>query len=147
MSGVIMAAILSGGSATEPAEITLNNQTASDSASGVCDCWYQLNIDGHAYTINDDLTTEELEQWVDPDSAAAQFEARVTPLSGSISTVNGSDAVLVWLSLSSSRKWGVRQTTPGMSGPVVCAMTLEIRDSATETVRDSATIIVTAESI
>ncbi len=78
--------------------------------------------------------------WVTPTSQAANYQVRVTSISGSLSY---GDITGTWLNLSSTRAWYVAQTG---SGNTTWEFTIEIRDTATSTVRDTATIFMLAEA-
>lgn len=73
--------------------------------------------------------------WVTPTSSAANYEVRATKVSGD--TPNPGDALNTWLPCTSNRSWTLQLTGIGR---LDCVLTIEIRDAATQTVRDTATI-------
>lgn len=83
-----------------------------------------------AYSATNDLSGN----YCDPTSLAAQLEARLTRNSGDVLT---GASVGTWLSLSASRSW----TLLALSGQLKFTnCTLEIRESATGTVRATASV-------
>ena len=78
--------------------------------------------------------------WITPTSQAANYQVRVTTISGSPSY---GAATNTWLALTSNRAWYLSQSGSGLNS---CQFTVEIRDTATNTVRDTATITLTVEA-
>lgn len=97
---------------------------------------YQLDLNGKAY-FNDNNVFSFLQDWVTPNSAAANYECYVTVSSGSLTSgTSGS-----WLSLGTTRMWTITQFTLGQR---ICVFTVDIRKIGTTTVLDSATITLEA---
>lgn len=70
--------------------------------------------------------------WVTPTSAASNYEVRATKVSG----VNPSGLLNTWLPCTSDRYWTLLIVGGGQES---CVLTIEIRDTATGTIRDTAT--------
>lgn len=91
---------------------------------------YTLESDGDIVK-NEDSTIVDMGDWITPKSRMTDYEVRATIVSGSVEGgVTGS-----WLDFSTDRFWT-------KSDPGTVEMTIEIRDAATSTVRDSATITI-----
>ena len=73
--------------------------------------------------------------WITPTSSASLYEVRATKVSGD--TPNAGSALNTWLACSTTRSWALYLTGLGRFD---CVLTIEIRDAATQTVRDTATI-------
>ena len=89
---------------------------------------------------NDGLTNGT--NWVTPTSSASLYEVRATKVSGDAFQPTGS-ALGVWLPCTSNREW---QLMLSGAGRFDCVLTIEIRDAATQTVRDTATITMMAKN-
>ena len=74
--------------------------------------------------------------WITPTSSASLYEVRATKVSGDAFQPTGS-ALGTWLACTSNRQWQLLLTGLGRFD---CVLTIEIRDAATQTVRDTATI-------
>lgn len=101
---------------------------------------YRLNAsNGLVYKMNPNGTWVSLGYyWVDPTGEAPNYEVRATLNSGDNPTgTEGS-----WLALTSTRDWYLVQSS---AGATMCNLTIEIRDAATQTVRDTATVYLEAE--
>ena len=83
---------------------------------------------------NDGLTNGT--NWVTPTSSASLYEVRATKVSGDAFQPTGSD-LGVWLPCTSNREW---QLLLSGIGRFDCVLTIEIRDAATQTIQDTATI-------
>lgn len=70
--------------------------------------------------------------------AVADYECRATLNSGDTPT----GTLATWLALSTTRTWELSTS----SGLLTCNLTIEIRDAATTTVLDSASVTLTVES-
>lgn len=93
------------------------------------------------YTIDSDRTAKDnglvIETWL-RDGVSSSYEVRATLTSGTLSAgTTGS-----WLSCSTDRSWTV---TRGAFGIETAVVLIEIRDAGSGTVRDSATITISAE--
>ena len=73
--------------------------------------------------------------WITPTSSASLYEVRATKVSGD--TPNAGSALNTWLACTTTRSWALYLTGLGRFD---CVLTIEIRDAATQTVRDTATI-------
>jgi hypothetical protein len=80
--------------------------------------------------------------WVTPTSSASLYEVRATKVSGDAFQPTGS-ALGVWLPCTSNREW---QLLLSGIGRFDCVLTIEIRDAATQTVQDTATITMMAKN-
>lgn len=89
-------------------------------------------------------STSYYTDWVTPASEtnAALYEVRATKVSGDAFQPTGS-ALGSWLPLTSDRGWELNLTGIGR---LDCVLTIEIRDAATQTVRDTATITMMAKN-
>jgi len=103
---------------------------------------YRLNSNGLVQDILNGGSPGTLEQWCTPTSAASDYEARVTITSGTLDSGSG---VNTYLSLSTTRTWGVGPTL--VPGTGECVFTVEIRRIGTGTVLSSASISLYAEAI
>lgn len=74
--------------------------------------------------------------WITPTTSASLYEVRATKVSGDAFQPTGS-ALGTWLPCTSNRQWQLLLTGVGRFD---CVLTIEIRDAATQTVRDTATI-------
>lgn len=74
--------------------------------------------------------------WITPTTSASLYEVRATKVSGDAFQPTGS-ALGTWLPCTSNRQWQLMLTGLGRFD---CVLTIEIRDAATQTVRDTATI-------
>lgn len=122
------------------AGVSISNRTISDSGtgSGTITAGYKLDNDGSAYKVLTGSTTA-LEQWLDA-GAAGDYEVRATRISGSIP----SGTLNAWESLSADRTWSLSATAEQSK---TCKLNIEIRDVATATVIDSATITLSADNL
>lgn len=99
---------------------------------------YRLNSNGNVER-NQQGSYSTIEQWCTPASQASNYEARATIVSGSPSGTFGS-----WLALSSSREWTLFAAQNNFE---TAQITVEIRQTGTTTVLDSATITLTADAL
>lgn len=72
--------------------------------------------------------------------SSGDYQVRVSSVSGTLDST--SDAANTWLSLSATRTWLTPEVT---SGTTTVTFTLEIRDTATNTVRAASSVTLTAE--
>lgn len=110
--------------------VTISNQSIFQLGSPFV-ASYKLNNDGTVKNHNNSL----LETWLLTGSASG-FEARVTVTSGALS----SGTVGSWVNLGTSQTWSRSST-----GETI--FLVEIRDAATLTVQDSATITLTVDPL
>jgi hypothetical protein len=114
----------------------------SDSALGPSpqEAVYQINANG---TVYKSVLVAAYETWLIR-GAASDYQVRATTVSGTTPDV-ASDALSTWLSLSSSRTWQLTKTGGAAGSSVSCVLTIEIREAASGTVLDSATVTLSAE--
>jgi hypothetical protein len=138
-SGAISMADLRGKSAVT---ITLSNQSIIDieTAPDTAYAYYFLTSGGKvAQSYNAGGTSPtDLEQWCTPTTAAADYEAKATPIVGFFDGGSGTG----WVALSSTREWYKETSAAGESD--ICEFTIEIRKIGTTTILDSATIYLEA---
>ena len=79
--------------------------------------------------------------WITPTSSASLYEVRATKVSGD--TPNAGSALNTWLACTTNRSWALYLTGVGVLNFV---LTIEIRDAATQTIRDTATITMMAKN-
>jgi len=127
---------------TSNAVISITDQTIGTPSFTAAYAYYFLTAGGQVAqsTQAGGINPSNIEQWVTPTSAAPNYEARVTVVSG---TLSGGSGAGTWLALSSTRQWYVEEFTSGNIN--TCVFTVEIRRTGTTTVLDSATITLTAE--
>ena len=130
--------------ATSGGTITLTTITIGDSEvspdNALCD--FTLGTTGGITYTGEDLTLAP-STW-GTGVAGADYEARMTTISGTLSA--GSAATATWLVLSTARIWK-RNRTSNVSGTDTYSGTLEIRDVATQTVQASVTATISATVI
>jgi hypothetical protein len=115
------------------ATVQLSNQTITKISKTTSTATYQITSDG---TVRNQASTV-LEAWLTGGSAS-NYEVRATVTTGSINSgTTGS-----WLSCSSNRAWSITNSDPDTNASAV--LLIEIRDSATQTVRASASITLIA---
>jgi hypothetical protein len=120
--------------------ISITDQTIYGFATSSAGAWYFLLANGQVQGSTDfnGINPFFIENWVTPTSQAANYEALVTILTGSLTGgTTGS-----WVALSSNRSWYVNQTGNGQK---TCTFTVQIRRVGTGTVLDTATITITAD--
>lgn len=102
---------------------------------------YTIKSDG-TVTKTEGASTTTLETWLQA-GASGDYEVRATVLSGD--TPTGS-ALGSWLVLSTTRAWTLTDAVnDGIA--LTCDLQVEIRDTATSTVQDTATITITSERV
>lgn len=136
MSGILTTAIGSWGA--DNVVVSITNQIVSKSTVGT-DAYarYQLDTDGKVYKFEGTTAgtpTTYIEDWVEPNSEANNYECFATLDSGSIQTGNTGS----WRSLASlDSMWGVADTGGGTQA---ASLTITIRKTGTTTNLTSATI-------
>jgi hypothetical protein len=132
MSGaLLMAATILSSSAAPSGSVSITNQNYSRTGNSTTTVSekYKLVNDGTVQKVG-----ATLETWL-VSGTVADFEAMVTVQSGALASgTTGS-----WLALSSTRTWTV-SASPGNTS--TCTFLVQIRDAATQTVLDSATITI-----
>ena len=102
---------------------------------------YRVDSDSFVYTAaNFNGVYSQQEQWDSVPATVGDYEVRATLVSGN--TPSGS-ALSTWLVLSSDRTWQL-SASPG--NLLACTLTIEIRDTATSTVRATATVNLEADA-
>lgn len=131
---------------TAAAVVSISDRGPGNYSSGTAGVYigYQLNSNGKVYETPDPgAGPYEIENWVTPTSVASGYEVKATLVSGSLAGT--SSATGTWLSLSSTREWGVITAYIGTTAQA--EITVEIRKTGTTTVLDSAYISLTASSV
>ena len=119
---------------------SITNQTATTEVTDPADATagYKLQSSGQAQKTNLGGTYEDITgEWETSGLPGSLYECRATVTAGSLTT--GSTGS--WDSLGSDNTWTKDQTVVGNS---TCTFTLEIRDAATGTVLDTASITLDA---
>jgi hypothetical protein len=83
------------------------------------------------------IVTEYNGNWVTPTSAAANYQVRATAAVGPFLEPPTSGVLNTWQTCDQDRKWSLSYTG---SGQKQSDLTIEIRDIATSTIRDTATV-------
>jgi len=103
---------------------------------------YRLDSDSFVYTAaNSSGAYTVAEQWDSIPATVGSYEARATLVTGD--TPSGS-ALSTWLTLSADQTWQLF-ASPGNA--FSCTLTIEIRDTASSTVRATATVYLDAYAI
>ena len=119
--------------------ISITNQSIAEFTGGTtATAGYRLDSDGWVYQVTTSITST-LEQWVTPAARAIDYEAKVSLVSGILT----SGTTGTWLALSADQLW--RVSAPGGVSRT-CTFTVEIRRAGVGTVLDSATITVIADA-
>ena len=122
---------------------TPRNVSYSSGGSFQAVAGYRVDSDAFVYTAaNFNGVYSVQEQWDSDPSTVGNYEVRATLVSGN--TPTGSALAPSWLLLSSDRTWEL-VASPG--NVLVCTLTIEIRDTATSTVRATATVNLTADAV
>ena len=117
-------------------DLDFNTATYGIRSNGTIDATYTSN---GGYGGSDGLTNGT--NWITPTTSASLYEVRATKVSGD--TPNAGSALNTWLSCSTTRSWALYLTGVGRFD---CVLTIEIRDAATQTIRDTATITLMAKN-
>lgn len=133
MTGMQMAAIASG----EGPKVTLSNLSCSDLQFSPTAATALLSLNNNKSVTASALLPPD---WLNAAGAVANYEARATVLSGTLS----SGTTGAWLNLATSRSWTLTKGG-GSAGIVNASFTLEIRDATTLAVLATATIDLSAE--
>ena len=135
MSGAICGA-LAGCVKVVTASISISDHNILDSAVGAAAATYQVNASG---TIQSQVGI--LESWLLGGGVNSDYEVMATVTSGTL-TSGTTDS---WLSCATTRTW-TKLNNAQNNSTVTVVLTVQIRDVATATVRDTATITLSAES-
>jgi hypothetical protein len=101
---------------------------------------YALDPDGYVYTsAGSTLSYVQQEQWDNMPATTGNYEVRATLSSGTAP----SGTLGSWTAVSSRQAWTL-VTTSGFVK--TCVLTIEVRDTATSTVKATATVTLTADS-
>jgi len=121
--------------------ISISDHTISGYGLSSAGAYYRLLANGQAQAATDfnGVAPYFLENWVTPTSGAANYEALVTILTGSLTGgTTGS-----WVALSSNRTW--YKAISGFNNYQEVSFTVQIRRVGTATVLDTATIYLEVE--
>lgn len=117
-------------------DLDFNTATYGIRSNGTIDATYTSN---GGYAGTDGVTNGT--NWITPTTSASLYEVRATKVSGD--TPNAGSALNTWLPCTTTRSWALYLTGVGRFD---CVLTIEIRDAATQTVRDTATITLMAKN-
>jgi hypothetical protein len=140
MSGIQM--MLLGGAGGPLIQLT-TPRTISYTSGGILNAraGYGLDPDSYVYTAaNTSGAYTQSEQWDSVPATTGNYEVRATLVSGN--TPAGS-ALATWLVVSSFRSW-MLTASPGNF--LTCVLTIEVRDTATSTVRATASVTLQADA-
>jgi hypothetical protein len=140
MSGIQM--MLLGGAGGPLIQLT-TPRTISYTSGGIlsAQAGYGLDPDSYVYTAaNFSGSYTQSEQWDSVPATTGNYEVRATLVSGN--TPAGS-ALATWLVVSTFRSW-LLNASPGNF--LTCVLTVEVRDTATSTVRATASVTLTADA-
>lgn len=122
--------------------IIITDRNISRTAGAATTAGYRLNTSGIAEKLEGAAYTT-LETWLgSPGYSSSSYESRATLQSGDPLS---SGTTGTWQALSSSREWQQQATVPGTT--LTSTLLIEIRNTTTLAVVDSATIILTSERL
>ena len=141
MSGIHMALLGAGGGPviklTSPVNVIYASGGLLPAVAG-----YRVDSDSFVYTAaNFNGVYSQQEQWDSDPATVGNYEVQATLTPGG-DTPSGS-ALSSWLVLSAGRTWEL-SASPGNF--LTCTLTIEIRDTATSTVRATATVNLEADA-
>jgi len=142
MTGVLC--VMAGASSGPLIQLT-TPRTISYSSGGLFQAvaGYRVDSDAFVYTAaNFNGVYTASEQWDSDPSTVGNYEVRATLFSGD--TPTGSALAPSWLLLSSDRTWEL-VASPG--NVLSCTLTIDIRDTATSTIRATATVDLFASAL
>lgn len=113
--------------------VSITNRTVNVLGAGYQEAGYQLTNTGVVNEL-DNGAASFLESWLSSGSPS-DYQVRVTDIGGGLTGGSGTGS---WLSLGTTRQWWVGESFSGSS--ISNDILVEIRDVATSTVQDSATI-------
>lgn len=122
--------------------VSIDDQSISHTVNdgGTAQAGYVIDSDGQAYRNRGSVLTS-IETWLDS-GVNSDYEVRATLASGDTPT----GTLNTWQACTSDRSWLV-SATGGGGVSTTCTLTIELRDAASpNTVRDSASISLTATS-
>lgn len=122
--------------------ITISDATAASEVTSpaTATAQYELTNAGLIRATQGSDTVTNIGVWITPTTNVANYEARVTMTSGSLT----SGTVGSWLNLGTTRTWTLQYAAPG-PGQNLSVFTLEIRRASDSVVVDTATITIRAE--
>lgn len=133
----IIAAMLAPLAGAPSTSASLHDQSISISSFATAVASYQIGSDGKAR----DGAGNVLESWLLGGGPASNYEVQATYSSGAVP----SGTLATWLNCGSSRTWFVSNGARNNS-VISSAISVQIRDVATQTVQASASITLSAES-
>jgi hypothetical protein len=125
-----------GASAASSGSVAISAQSVEDVVADPANATASYTLSTTGEVVDHDGVT--LETWL-LSGVVADYQVRATLASG---TSMSAGTVGSWLALSSSRTWSQTRTTVGTRSGT---LTIEIRDVATSTIIDSASVTITAE--
>lgn len=141
MSGIQMA-LMGSGSLTPT--INLTSRSVEYTSGGVLSATagWRADADSYVYTAGYSVTPAytQQEQWDNVPSSVGDYEIYVSKVTG---TGTPSGTLNTWLNLGTTRTWLLSATAGNYSQ---CIINAQIRDVATQTVRASANITLTADA-
>ncbi len=139
MSGILNMMLAGGG---DKVALVGGSVTSNGVAGGDCTSTYRLTSTGVEQAIATNTSgsvTTALGNWVTPTGNASLYEVFVAVVAGTLTA--GSSATGAWLALSSTQSWLVTAT----GGTAKSAdITVQVRDTATSTVRATANVTLEA---
>lgn len=139
MSGIQM--MLLGTGEVEPV-ISFSNVNVYSGTNGLAaEAGYQIQSNGYDYKNANDVYTQN-QQWINPTSAASNYEVYVTVDSGTLSI--GSAATGTWVAVTGNPEWIRLRSAVGISE---ATMTIDIRKIGTSTILASWSVTLTAERL
>lgn len=104
---------------------------------------YAIDPDGYVYTAAAATATySQFEQWDNVAATTGNYQVRATLNSGD----TPSGTLGTWTTITARQTWQLISTRPGGGQYKTCNLTIEIRDTATSTVRATATVTLEADS-
>jgi len=105
---------------------------------------YAIDPDGFVYTsAGVTISYVQAEQWNTSPPSTGNYQVLVTATG---TTPTASDTLGVWNTMTTRQTWGLISPRPAGGTSKTCVLTVQIRDTATSTVRATATVTLTADS-
>lgn len=139
MSGVLSVLLGAGGVTITLAPAYSPTSSVGSPTNALCQFELTSGGDIRETTVNN--TVNDVGDWLTPKTMMSSFDAMMTSTSG---TAPSGAALATWLNLGTTRTWTMSRNVLGITSG---NCTLQIRDSATGTVLDSATIAFSAEQV
>lgn len=122
--------------------INFNNVNVYSGTNGIAaEAGYQIQSNGYDYKNANDVYTQN-QQWVNPTSAASNYEVYATVDSGSLSI--GSAATGTWIAVTDNPEWIRLRAAVGISETT---MSIEVRKIGTSTILAGWFVTLTAERL